>query len=90
MLNIPVNFEALAKTAKNPASGGYPYSLKGSDLDKNFFYAALDVDPSLVEKTSGPGGHVGRRLRIPAVPGSGTHVLGAVNGSLEWIATEEC
>jgi hypothetical protein len=40
MLNIPVNFEALAKTAKNPASGGYPYSLKGSDLDKNFFFGA--------------------------------------------------
>lgn len=27
---------------------------------------------------------------IPAAPTSGTHVLGAVNGVLSWIATEEC
>jgi hypothetical protein len=24
------------------------------------------------------------------VPGSGTHVLGAVDGAIQWIATEEC
>lgn len=27
---------------------------------------------------------------IPTPPASGTHVLGAVDGSLTWIATEEC
>jgi hypothetical protein len=57
---------------------------------QNFVYAALDADASLVEKTTGPGGHEGRKLKIPAVPGSGTHVLGAKDGALQWIATEEC
>jgi len=27
---------------------------------------------------------------LPATPGSGTYVLGAVSGTLTWIATEEC
>jgi hypothetical protein len=27
---------------------------------------------------------------IPTPPGGGTHVLGAVDGVLQWIATEEC
>lgn len=27
---------------------------------------------------------------IPIPPTTGTHVLGAVNGTLQWIATEEC
>jgi len=27
---------------------------------------------------------------IPAAPTSGTHVLGAVDGTIQWIATEEC
>ena len=111
----PVSFEQKAKQGGNPAAGGYPYQLSAGDLDKNFVFATLDADPSLVEVTTGQGGHQQRRLKIPAlptgdsalnltaqsgglswVPGipelptSGTHVLGAVNGVLEWIATEEC
>ena len=27
---------------------------------------------------------------IPAAPATGTHVLGCVDGMLQWIATEEC
>jgi hypothetical protein len=57
---------------------------------KNFVFAALDADESLIEQTTGQGGHIQRRLKIPAVPSSGTHVLGAVGGTLQWIATEEC
>lgn len=57
---------------------------------KNFVHAALDADPSLIEQTTGQGGHQQRKLKIPAVPGSGTHVLGAVNGALQWLATEAC
>ena len=90
MINPPISFDALAKTAANPASGGYPYALKGIDLDKNFVFATLDADPSLITTTTGAGGHQQRKLKIPAVPISGTHVLGAVNGDLTWIATEEC
>jgi hypothetical protein len=33
---------------------------------------------------------LGGSLTWMQVPPTGTHVLGAVNGSLQWIATEEC
>jgi hypothetical protein len=90
MSTPPVSFQTLAQTAGNPAAGGYPYQLRASDLDKNFVYATLDVDDSLIEQTTGAGGHPQRRLKIPAAPSSGTHILGAVDGALQWIATEEC
>lgn len=86
----PVSFQQKAKQGGNPAAGGYPYQLRASDLDKNFVFATLDADPSLIETKSGAGGHTQRRLKIPAAPTSGTHVLGSVNGALKWIATEEC
>jgi len=113
--NLPVSFAEKSKQGGNPAAGGYPYQISASDLDKNFVFAALDVDDSLIKSTTGQGGHSARKLNIPAVPGgndpkqltatggalswapgiptppsSGTHVLGAVGGALQWIATEEC
>lgn len=94
--NPPISFAALAQTAANPAAGGYPYSLKGADLDKNFTFATEDFDATdfKVTKALGAGGHQSRKvaleIRIPAAPASGTHVLGAVEGALTWIATEEC
>jgi hypothetical protein len=57
---------------------------------KNFVYAALDVDESLIEKISGEGGYQQRRLKIPSAPSTGTFVLGCVGGTIQWIATEEC
>ena len=114
-MSLPVDFEALAKSAKNASGGGYPAQISAADLQKNFVFATLDADPSLIEVAVGEGGHTQRRLKIPAVPTgdsalnltaqsgglswvpgipelptSGTHVLGAVNGTLQWIATEEC
>lgn len=126
----PVNFEALAKSGGDPATGGYPYSIKSADLMANFVFATLDISDALVETTYGTGGHKKRRLKIqpgtasgqlmqwdgtkwtplpappaantlllwtgsawqftPAPPATGTHVLGAVGGTLQWIATEEC
>ena len=92
----PISFAALAKTAANPASGGYPYSLKGSDLDKNFTFATENFDGTDFNVTTGlgAGGHQSRNvslaIRIPELPATGTHVLGAVDGALTWIATEEC
>lgn len=113
--NPPVSFAALAKQGGSPQSGGPPYQLRGSDLDKNFVFATLQVHPSLFVTTTGLGGHTARKLKIPAVPSgteasqltaqggalswtpaiptppaSGTHVLGAVDGALTWISTEEC
>jgi hypothetical protein len=89
MIELPVDFEAKLKSPPR-VSGGYPIQLSAADLMRNFVHAALDADPSLIEQTTGQGGHQSRKLKIPAVPGSGTHVLGAVNGTLTWIATEEC
>lgn len=88
--DVPNIFSQLIKSAGKPSSGGYPYQIKAADLDKNFVYATLEIEKSLVEETSGQEGFTKRKLKIPAVPSSGTHVLGAVDGSLQWIETEEC
>jgi hypothetical protein len=94
--NPPLSFDALAKTAPNPASGGYPYSLKGNDLDKNFVFATEDfsADHFEVTTTTGIGGHQQRKVALkyplPDLPTTGTYVLGAVDGALTWLATEEC
>ena len=89
-MNLPVDFEAKARGAKQASGGGYPVQLSAADLMRNFVHAALDADESLIETTTGQGGHQGRKLKIPAPPASGTHVLGAVDGAIQWIATEEC
>lgn len=92
----PISFDALAKTAANPASGGYPYTLKGLDLDKNFTFATEDFDANHFTVTNGlgSGGHANRKVALanplPTIPKTGTYVLGAVGGSLQWIATEAC
>jgi len=88
--DVPNIFSQLVKSASNSAAGGYPYQIKAADLDKNFVYATLEIDATLVQETSGQGGFTKRRLKIPAVPSSDTYVLGAVSGGLTWIATEEC
>ncbi len=90
MDNFPVNFEALAQQGGNPAAGGYPYQIKSSDLMRNYVFAALDAEDGLIENTSGQGGYLQRKLRIPSPPSSGTYVLGAIDGQMQWIATEGC
>jgi hypothetical protein len=90
MSKIPVDFEAKVKQCAQASGSGYPIQLSASDLMRNFVFAALDADDSLIETTAGTGGHPARKLKIPAVPSGGTHVLGSVDGVLQWIATEEC
>ena len=89
-MNLPVDFDQLAKSAGSASLGGYPYRIKGSDLMKNFVYCNIDVDPTMIENIIGQSGHLSRRLKIPPVPPAGTHILGAVDGALQWLATEEC
>ena len=89
-MSLPVDFESKARGAKSTSGGGYPVQISANDLMRNFVFAALEADESLIEQVSGTGGHTQRRLKIPAVPTSGTHVLGAVDGALTWIETEEC
>jgi hypothetical protein len=90
MNSFPIDFEALARQGGNPAAGGYPYQIKGADLMRDFVYAALDADNTLIEEVVGQGGYTQRKLKIPALPGGGTYVLGSVDGTMQWIETEAC
>jgi hypothetical protein len=87
-LKLPVNFEEKAKLPAGAGGTGYPYRISASDLMKNFAYAALDVEDGWTEDVS-VGSHSGRKLKLPALPGGGTHVLGCVGGTLQWIENEE-
>jgi hypothetical protein len=87
---IPVDFEERVKRPPGGSGADYPYAIKARDLMEDFVYAALDVDDSLIEQKTGQGGHKQRRLKIPALPGGGTYVLGSIDGLLSWIETEAC
>jgi hypothetical protein len=89
MISFPTDFEALAKEPQKPG-GGAPLQISASGLMANFTLAALDADDTWVESTSGDGGHSGRRLKLPTLPGTGTFVLGCKDGTLEWLETEAC
>ena len=80
--NLPVDFEA--KIVDKPV-----YSISASDLMKNFADAKLIVDDAFTESAF-VNNHAARKFKLPAPPKTGTHVLGSVNGALQWIATEEC
>lgn len=92
----PLSFDALAKTSPNAAAGGYPYTLKGADLDKCFTFATEDFNDAHFSVTTGlgAGGHQNRKVALanplPEFPESGTYVLGLVEGELVWVPTEEC
>ena len=89
--NLPVDFEERAKRSKGATNADYPYSIKAADLMQNFVFAALDVDPALIEETTGMGGHKQRRLKIPPLPtGGGYHVLAALGSDLVWLPAETC
>jgi len=83
MNDFPVDFQTVAKNGKSTSP------ISSSDLMKNFAWAKLVVDSSLVETTTVMG-FSAHKFKMPALPGDGTFVLGSVNGSLQWIATEEC
>lgn len=90
-MRFPVDFEAKVKAPASASGGGYPIQLSAADLMKNFTYAAGDFEAeSFTVTESGDSRKIDLKFKIPAVPSSGTHVLGAVNGTLTWLATEEC
>jgi hypothetical protein len=88
-LKLPVNFEEKAKLPPAANGTGYPYRISASDLMKNFTYAALDAHEDWIENV-GASQYPGRKLKLPQLPGGGTHVLGCIDGEIQWIATEEC
>jgi len=83
MNDFPVDFQTVVKGGKSTKP------ISSADLMKNFAWAKLVVDDSLVDTTTVMG-FSAHKFKMPALPGDGTFVLGAVNGSLSWIATEEC
>ena len=81
----PVDFEERAKRPKGATNADYPYAISSRDLMQNFVYATLDADPSLIEETSGMGGHKQRKLKIPELPGGGDPLqLTATGSDLSW------
>ena len=83
MNDFPIDFRDKIKGGKTAAP------IKASDLMQDFVWARLIVDDSLTEKTTSMG-FTAFKLKIPAAPKTGTYVLGAISGSISWIATEEC
>ena len=80
--NLPVDF--VAKIVGAPV-----YSISAADLMQNFADAKLLVDDAFTEPAF-VNNYSARRFKFPTPPTTGTHVLGAVNGSLQWLSTEEC
>lgn len=92
-MKFPIDFEQKAKLPPQPNGAGYPYRLSAKDLMENFKYAALEIPvgqegPLRLVITEENGT---RRMQLLILaPSNGTHVLGVVDGEMEWIATEEC
>ena len=82
-----VDFEEKVRLPKGSTNGDYPYAIKAQDLMKNFVYAAIDFPEGVTEEFSGESGYRQRRLKPPA---TGTWVLGAKGGVVQWIETEAC
>jgi len=83
--NPPVDFQERAKRPKGTMGTDYPYAISSRDLMENFVYATLDADPSLIEETTGMGGHKQRKIKIPALPtGDDSTQLTSKNGVLSW------
>jgi len=83
--NPPVDFQERAKRPKGTTGTDYPYAISSRDLMENFVYATLDADASLIEETTGMGGHKQRKIKIPALPtGSEIKSLQAQGGNLSW------
>jgi hypothetical protein len=87
-INLPVDFTSQVGGGGGGSGTGYPYQIKASDLQKNFVYAALDADESLIEGTGAAGG-AGRKLKIPALTTGGgeSAVLTCIGASMEWRAS---
>jgi hypothetical protein len=87
--NLPIDFEEKVRLPP-PANGlGYPYRISASDLMNNFIYASLNAEEGWIEKDEGSK-YQSRKLMLPKIPESGTHVLGCIDGEIQWIETESC
>lgn len=88
-MKLPIDFKEKATQPPSAGGKGYPYRISAFDLMRNFSYAALDANEGWIEdKTEGM--YEGRKLKLPEIPKFGTHVLGCVDGTLQWIVAESC
>lgn len=60
----PVVFQDKLAAARSINGIGYPYQIRANDLDKNFFFATLQLDGSIFESIAAGAGHEQRRLRL--------------------------
>jgi len=63
--------------------------LSATKLMQNFAWAKLVVADEYLEDAT-QAGFPAKRLKLPPIIASGTHVLASVEGVLQWVATEEC
>ena len=91
----PLSFRALAQSAGNPATGGYPYQIRGDDLDKCFVAATAIYEAEHFENTEslGLGGHMQPKVSIknplPDPPVNEFRLLGGGNNSYSFLASEK-
>jgi hypothetical protein len=95
MESPPLSFRALAKNAGNPDSGGYPYAIRGDDLDKNFVAATAiyNEEDFEVTKSAGLGGHdqpkVKLKNKLPDPPANGFQLLGGANNAYSFLTGQK-
>jgi hypothetical protein len=77
MNDFPVDFQTVAK------GGDQLKPLSSSDLMRNFAWAKLQADPTLVDEVSSMG-FTGFKLKIPAINNDGNRVLASTGGALSW------
>jgi len=86
---LPVDFEQRVKVPPVVAGRGYPYQLSAKDLMQNFRFLS-ELVPEGVTDNDLIYFSANKWQILPAPSGNGTFVLGAVDGKLTWMTTEEC
>lgn len=86
---LPVDFQEKVKAARPVDGKGYPYQISAKDLMQDFNYL-LGLIPEGTTDNDILYWKTGKWQILPASETSGTFVLATVDGSLQWLATEEC
>ncbi len=93
-MNLPHKFKEQADQRHSDYTAP-PYRIRGSDLDANFNMVKPDSHvgsgenkPYRVDEDCERGWKLVFEWWPP--PENGTWVLGAINGKMQWIPTEEC
>ena len=84
--DLMANFEYAALDADDSwieSTGGY------TGQGRKLKLPAVPSDGE-TQNLSSVGGSISWTPALPALPASGTYVLGCVDGTLQWIETEEC